>query len=220
MSKEACYWDIETEPLPLAELEKAMPEFTAAGNLKDPEKIKADIEAKRQAFIDNAALRAYTGKIVAVTAAWDDDEPIMQTGDEKDLIVATVYMLKTAISLNAKAYAWNGAGFDLPFLCQRAAVHSANAFQSLTVQSGARFNWNPCLIDPKLIWSNYSPDHTGTSLKTVSAMLGVGVKDGNGKDFAELLKTDKAKAESYAKNDVGLLRAVVKRMFNAPPQHQ
>jgi len=210
--KQRYYYDFETQGLPEADLLRVIPEFEAPGNIKDPTKIAAAIAEKKADWIDKAALKAISGKIVATTAAWDDEEPIMQTGEEKDLIVAMLASLKDCISLGVPAYGWNSSGFDLPFLCQRAAVHGIPAFKHLMVNVRGRFYWHESLVDAKLIWSNYSPDHTGTSLKTVSAALGTGIKDGSGKDFAELLLTDRAKAESYAKNDVALLREAVKRM--------
>lgn len=206
------YYDLETEGLPESEISKLIPEFEAGANLKDPVKIAAQIAEKKAEWLDKCALRAITGKIVAVTYCHDSDEPFMQIGDERELIESMLAILKNCISLNDQAYAWNGSGFDLPFLCQRAAVHGIPAFKDLMQQRGSRFSWHDCLIDPKLIWSNYSPDHTGTSLKSVALALGVGEKTGNGKDFAELLKTNPADAEKYAKLDVDLLRKVVGRM--------
>jgi len=41
-------FDVETAPLPEKDLMEIMPVFEPAGNLKDPEKIKASIEAKRK----------------------------------------------------------------------------------------------------------------------------------------------------------------------------
>ncbi len=149
---------------------------------------------------------------MAVTSAEDVGEPTMHIGDEKGLIETTLSLLKDVIHFNASAYAWNGSGFDLLFLCQRAAVHNIPAFAALTVNVKGRFYWREQLIDPKLVWSNYSPDHTGTSLKSVALALGVGEKTGNGKDFAALLKTNPKEAEKYALDDVKLLRGIVQRM--------
>lgn len=206
------FWDIETESLPVKQIEKLMPEFEPAGNLKDPDKIKASIEAKKAEWLDKTALKAITGKIVAVTVAWGGSPPEMRSGDELELISGILADLNTVISQNGQAYAWNGSAFDLLFLSQRAAVHNIQAFHALTQQRGSRFSWHESLIDPKLVWSNYSPDHTGTSLKSVAFALGVGEKSGNGKDFAGLLKTNPDEAKAYALNDVELLRAIVGRM--------
>jgi hypothetical protein len=209
------YWDLETSPLDDEQLlNKLMPDFTAASNVKDPVKIATAIEEKKKDWLDKTALKAITGKIVAVTMAKDGAEPILAASleDEKGLIEVILHELKNVISDYSQAYAWNGSGFDLPFLCQRAAVHGVTAFKDLTQQRGARFSWNENLIDPKLVWSNYSPDHTGTSLKSVALALGVGEKSGSGKDFAGLLKTNPDEAKAYALNDVNLLRSIVQRM--------
>jgi hypothetical protein len=206
------YFDIETEGLPVAQIEKLMPEFEAPGNIKDEAKIKTAIEAKKADWLDKAALKAITGKIVAITSAADDEAPTMIAGHEPLLIAAILDGLTEVISQKAKAYAWNGHGFDLPFICQRAAVHGIPAFADLTVNVRGRFYWHESLIDPKLVWSNYSPDHTGTSLKSVALALGVGEKTGDGKDFAKLLKEKPDEAKAYAVSDVNLLREIVKRM--------
>lgn len=206
------YWDLETEALPLEQIQKLMPEFEAAGNIKDADKIAASIAAKKADWIDKCALKAITGKIVAFTICENDSEPVMHTGNERELIQRAMDSLKRIISLNGQAYAWNGSGFDLPFLCQRGAVLGIQAFKELTQQRGARFNFNDCLIDPKMVWSNYSPDHTGTSLKSVAIALDLGEKTGNGKNFAALLKTNPDEAKRYALADVTLLRSIVNRM--------
>ena len=207
------YWDIETEGLPESQITKLMPEFESPGNIKDPAKIAAAIAEKRADWLDKAALKAITGRIVAVTVAKDDNEPEMRSGDELKLIRGILDDLNQIIDLNAQAYAWNGHGFDLPFICQRAAVYDGiQAFDTLMTNRGGRFYWDESLIDPKLVWSNYSPDHTGTSLKSVSLALGVGEKSGDGKVFSRLLVEKPDEAKAYALNDVNLLRAIVKRM--------
>ena len=206
------YFDIETEGLPVDQISKLMPEFTPPQNIKDPVKIAAAIEDKKRSWLDTTALKAITGKIVAVTIAADENTPKMFSGNEEFLVKSIVNVLKEIISKNDQAYAWNGHGFDLPFICQRAAVYSIPAFKDLTVNVRGRFYWRESLIDPKLVWSNYSPDHAGTSLKSVALALGLGEKSGRGKYFAELLKTNPDEAEKYAVMDVELLRGIVNRM--------
>lgn len=206
------YWDLETEGLPFEQIEKIMPEFSAGGNIKDPVKIAASIAEKKAEWLDKTALKAITGKIVAVTIAIGTMPPEMVIGEENDLIARIVGELKSCIAMNGEAYAWNGSGFDLPFVCQRAAIFGITAFKDLTEKAKSRFYWNQCLIDPKMVWSNYSPDHSGTSLKTVASALKVGEKAGIGKDFAALLKSNPSEAEAYALNDVNLLRSIVQCM--------
>ncbi len=207
------FYDIESEGLPLAQIEKLMPEEWPTGNTKDPVKLAAVIEEKKKEWLDRTALRAITGRIIAVTSAVDDNEPEMSANaDELTLIQILLTDLKQCIGMNGQAYAWNGSGFDLLFLCQRAAVYGVPAFADLTVNVRGKFYWNECLIDPKQVWSFYSTDHTGTSLKSVAIALGVGEKSGSGKDFAKLLVENPVEAKRYALADITLLRSIVKRM--------
>src|SRR5665647_1809363 len=77
MTNTPIIFDIETAPLPEAELIPFMPEFEAPGNFKDPEKIKAAIEAKRKAWLEDAALDPMTGCVLCIG---------MLIGDRFDLI--------------------------------------------------------------------------------------------------------------------------------------
>lgn len=206
------YWDLETEGLPLADLERVMPEFDAPRNIKDPVKIKDAILEKKLEWIDKAALKAITGKIVAFTYAVDNEEPQMVTGGEAGLIEHAHHVLQEVTASRAYAYAWNGHGFDLPFLCQRAAVHGKPLFGTLCNKVRGRYYWDEGFIDPKAVWSSYSQDHTGSSLAVVARVLGVGEKTGSGKDFAGLLRTNPEEARKYANADITLLRGVSNRM--------
>lgn len=207
------YWDIETAPLPLEQLVPVMPEFEAGANLKDPDKIKTAIEAKRQAWIDDAALRATTGRIIAFASAIDDGEPEFHVApDERVLLDILHDELATAIGCGANCYAWNGHGFDLPFFVQRCAIHGKSAFITFTSMFRGRRSWNESLIDPMQVWVGPGNRSDGANLKAVAWSLGCGAKSGSGKDFAKLLETDPAAAKEYSLNDVRLLRNVVLKM--------
>ena len=205
--------DIETSALPTDELAKVMPEFAADSRLKDPEKIKASIEEKRADWISKAALRATTGRILAVTTASDDQSPRFHCSpDERTMLDIALHELTQAISLNAPVYTWNGHGFDYPFICQRAAVHGIGAFRQLMTCYRGRWQWHECLVDAMTIFAGPYNRSDGCSLKAVAAALGVGEKSGSGAEFVELLKSDPVKAKEYAMMDVELLRKIVLRM--------
>lgn len=209
------YFDLETAPLPPEQVQKLMPEFLPAANLKDPAKIEASIAEKKASWLNDCALRAITGQIIAVAVASNENEPfVYHTVPERELIVSALHTLGSQLHQSSPGpiYTWNGSGFDLPFLCARAAVYKFPAFNELTSRFRGRFTWNESFIDAKQVWSMYSPDHRDTSLAKVALALGVGEKIGNGKDFADLLKSDQQKAIEYCKNDVAMLRGIVKAM--------
>ncbi len=208
------FWDLETGPQPPEQLLKLMPEFTAAANLRDPEKIEASITAKRQAWLDDAALRGTTGQVLAFGMAQDDDPVMVNTiegSNEKALISALFQHLYDAIMNDWFIYTWNGAGFDLPFLCQRLASHGKPGFWYLTKGKGRRY-WDDHFIDAMQVWNMQSGHVSGSGLDAVAKALGVGEKNGDGAMFYELFKADPDKAKAYCANDVELLRKVVLRM--------
>lgn len=209
--KRKYYWDIETSGLPEETL--LVPEFEPAKNLRDPEKIKTDIADKRTAWLGSCALRATTGKVIAFSSAWDDDEPEFHcTPDERTMLDILDHDLREVISLGGTALAWNGQNFDVPFAVQRMCSHGIPAFKNLTVNYRGRWSWNEAFVDPMQIWTGPYQRSDGASLKAVAYALGLGLKTGNGKDFAELLKNDPIAAKEYAMNDVRLLRGVVEKM--------
>jgi len=61
-------FDIETVPQDEAKLLALAPEFTAAANLKDPDKIAASIAKKRADYLADAALNWKTAEVVLIGA--------------------------------------------------------------------------------------------------------------------------------------------------------
>lgn len=208
------YFDIETSALPLDQLHKFMPrdDEWPLGNASKPETVARIIQEKKLEWIDRAALSAITGQIIAVALAVDDGEVLVYHGEPEWTLIGRALTALHMQLIGGPVYGWNSSGFDLPYLCQRAAVYSLPAFRGLTTLFRGKFYWNENIIDAKQVWSMYSSDHRDTSLAKVALALGVGEKTGNGKDFAELLKSDKAKAVDYCKNDVVLLRKIVQAM--------
>jgi len=207
------YVDIETTALPLDLLIPIMPEFEPAANLKDENKIKQSIADKKDAWLASCALRATTGRIIAASSAWDDQEVQFHCSpDEQTMLDILVHDITTAISLGGRVYGWNLFGFDLPFLTQRAAIAGKACHSLFTTNYRGRWSWNEAFVDPMQVWAGPGNRHDGCSLKAVAFSLGLGLKSGDGKDFSELLKTDPVKAKEYSVNDTNLLRRVVERM--------
>lgn len=213
MSQRKTYFDVESTSLPEAQLLPIMPDFEANKTLKDPDKIKADLEAKKAAWLDSAALKATTGRIIAFSICHDDQEPEFHaTPDERTMLDILVHELKQTISLGGRIYAFNGSGFDFGFLCQRCAAHSIPAFKYFMVEYRGRWSWNEAFVDPMQIWCGPYQRSDGASLKAVAYALGLGLKEGSGANFAALLKSDPIAAKKYSLNDILLLRGVVAKM--------
>lgn len=99
------------------------------GNLKDPAKIEADLEAKEQALVEKAALSPRTGRVVAVGiglrpepgAVWENQVFVDEVNDEKLLLETVDKLLATVNPLHV--YTFNGRKFDFPFLMARSMCH-------------------------------------------------------------------------------------------------
>jgi len=205
------YFDIETGPLSEEHLKPLLADVEAPANLRDPVKIAAAIEERKAKILEDAALHATRGEILAVAWAWDHDTPQVATGSEVDIIRQLMSQLSQVICDGHYAYGWNIHGFDLPYLCKRAAIHGAPLYNTLTTVWHGRHYWMDCFIDAMQVWCVGS-DRAGNGLDDVARAMGLPAKPAKGKDFHKLLKSDPDKAVAYAKHDVTVLREIVWRM--------
>ena len=79
-------FDIETVPQDPAKLLALAPEFTAAANLKDPDKIAASIAKKRADYLADAALNWKTAEVVLVGAGDETEVHSFTSHAEKQLV--------------------------------------------------------------------------------------------------------------------------------------
>ncbi len=213
-------FDVETGPLAESELSALLPAFDPAevktGNIKDPEKVAAKIaEAEanhRREFFDKAALDPLTGRVVAIGVLVFDalGEDGMQCSDSsRCLILGHEDEARTLREFWALTQAemgrmnpmvgFNIFGFDLPFLFRRSWK------QRVRIPFGLRRGryWGDQLIDLRDVWQLGDRQARG-SLDSIAKHLGVGAKNGDGKAFAELWRTDRKQAEAYLRNDLDL----------------
>jgi hypothetical protein len=198
----ATFFDFETGALEPDQLAEVQPEFKAARNLRDPIKIAADIEAKREAWYADAALSATTGRILATGRLSAGDLKI-STGDERDLLEEFWADWREG----GRFIGFNCCRFDLPFAIRRSFVHA------LTVPPDVRAGryWSAAVIDLREAWQCGDWQAEG-SLDSIARAFGLGGKSGNGADFANLLKTNPAEALEYLGNDLYLTRSIAERM--------
>ena len=205
------YFDIETGPLPESELAALVPPFDPAevktGNLKDPDKITAKLaEAEanhRRDFFERAALDPITGRVVAIGLLDGDGFRILHDEDEAAVLREFWNVCRGEMGRIHEMVGFNTHLFDLPFLVRRSWKHR------VAVPRGIRRGryWSEDMVDLRDAWQLGDRMARG-SLDAIAKHLGVGAKNGDGKDFAKLWQSDRAKAVEYLRNDLELTSLV------------
>ena len=206
-------FDVETGPLAESELSALLPPFDPAevktGNLKDPAKIAekiAEAEANhRRDFIERAALDPLTGRVVAIGMMdlETDAFSIIGHDDEARTLREFWEAARGEMGRLNPMLGFNIFNFDLPFLIRRSWKHR------IKVPFGIRRGryWGDQLVDLRDAWQLGDRQARG-SLDSISKHLGVGAKNGDGKAFAELWRTNRQQAEAYLRNDIELTAKV------------
>lgn len=204
-----CIFDIETAPLPDAELLRICGEFCAddvkLGNVKDPDKIAAKLAEAEASYLSDlrgkAALDALTGRVLAIgwKVAGSATVEIIGHDDERDTIAAFWGALEGLVQGGRlpTVAGFNTHKFDLPFLFKRSWAHR------LTPPAWLRNGryWSNHSLDLRDVWQMGDRETHG-SLDKICKHLGMPGKTGNGKDFAKLWLEDRGMAAAYLTNDV------------------
>ncbi len=200
-------YDIETGPRPLTNIEPLCPEFDAPGNYKDPVKIAAYRDEKKKEWLDRAALSAVTGRVLAIGYLVDGNYYTFASGDEAEDIAAYWDLITDHGAITSRIIGFNSNGFDLPFLVRRSWKLGVRIPPTLF---RGRYP-NDCFVDLMDIWKCGNRDQS-ISLDDLAKYLGVGAKNGSGKEFAELWETDRATALAYLENDLRLTEKCAERL--------
>jgi predicted PolB exonuclease-like 3'-5' exonuclease len=118
---------VDIETIPNIDMIDCLPEVEPAKNLKDPEKIKSDCEAKKQKLIDDMALSPFYGRICSA-AIWGDDlknyHTIESISDSEEMYLLDWLFgcIKGTTTEKHQILTWNGYSFDLPFIFKRAMI--------------------------------------------------------------------------------------------------
>ena len=194
------FFDIETGPLPRAEVECFMPNFDAPSNYKDAEKIAAYISEKESAWLKKAALSSTTGKVLAIGYCTSDSDVSIIEGDETEILTAFWNTVTYHGAFLQKLVGFNSNEFDIPFLVRRSWKLGIKVPSSLFKMSRGRVYLNESCIDMLDYWSFGTRD--SIKLNDMAKFLGVGEKNGSGDDFAKTYESDRNAALSYLRNDV------------------
>ena len=205
-------FDIETSPLPEEQLAASMPEFKAAANLKDPEKIKASIEEKKEAYIRDAALSPLTGFVIAAGVRKPNGDLLLaHGGDEKDTLRKIVSQLNGYLQQQIAVGGFNIKGFDLPFIRFRCAVHGIPTGRFLDRFRGRSY-WNDNFVDlmEEVVMGR---ERSGNGLDAVCKALGIPGKTGNGALFSRIYREAPESALEYLRNDLRATAGVYEKLM-------
>jgi predicted PolB exonuclease-like 3'-5' exonuclease len=200
-------FDVETSPATPEVLERVKPSFKAARNLKDPDKIAAAIAEKETDWREGAALDATTATVLCV-GVLDGPSTMIIDGPEREILRMFWQWTQERITAGEHVVGFNIYGFDLPMLIRRSWILGVNIPRA--IRKG-RY-WNDNLIDVMDVWTCGNRDQR-ISLDNLSKALGIGEKNGNGKDFAALWERDRLEAVAYLKQDLNLTRKVAERVL-------
>jgi DNA polymerase elongation subunit (family B) len=208
-------FDIETGPRPESEIAPLMPEFTAPGNIKDPAKIEAAIAAKKQAWIDNAALDPLSGRILMVGTQADDGHytpyPYTEQQTEWQIVSDVLRTLGDyAASAHARIIGFNTRQFDIPFLFRRAWILGVNV--PVVLREFLTRRNNDQVVDLQDIWLAGAYDRSGQSLKQIALACDLPPKLGDGAAFPSLWASDRKAAIEYNKRDLEITVALAKKL--------
>lgn len=239
--------DCETGPLPEEELmAKFDPEFhpsaslkepTINRSLKDPEKVEAnrleveerrrkwesdiadDLALQRQDWIQDGALKAERGRLLAFGWKWRNQGVIGDTAmihleqfeSEAKFLEAIIDKLSGAKSKGFVVAGFNLIDFDLPFIRRRCIIN------------GVKFpfydrweKWKPWTLEIYDAMKDWASGEWGRriSLDDLARGMECGQKNGDGALFHQLYFSDKREeALDYLANDVDMTYNVCERML-------
>ena len=194
-------FDIESIPQDSSLLLARAPEFTAAANLKDPEKIAASIAKKKADYLADAALNWKTAEVVLIGAGEDDEILSFTANTEKELIGDFLELMGSALGDGVVVGGHNIKAFDLPMLVNRARVHGLKVPRNVLSFWRGRPQWHDNIFDTLEILS-FGKSFEGNGVDDVARVFGLPPKLGHGGDFPLLWKADREAAIAYNRRDV------------------
>ena len=188
------------------------PIFKANGTLKDPEKIKRDLEMKDNEWEQKTALNALTAEILAIGYLEEhlQDKPLLMHGNELDILKNFWETYTASMELGFTIVGHYNKAFDFPMIIRRSYKHGIPIVKSILEK------YNPQIVDLSEVWSLNSYPKENISLDNLCKYLGVEGKSGSGKDFAKLFKDESTKqiALDYLIQDLQCTFECAKRLTN------
>jgi len=214
----ATVFDIETGPLPTADILAVSPPFDAdavkVGNL-GPDKAAAKVGAARKKHVakilDRAALSASTGRVLAIGYGHNGIVSI-DGRSERQVLLRFWETFRKHERADALMVGHNIFGFDLPFLVRRSWLLGLATKVPPSVRQSDRY-WSPVFFDTMICW-RLGDYREYVSLDTLAKAFGIeGKLPGvSGADFARLWDEDREKALAYLRQDIEVTTNVARRM--------
>lgn len=175
---------VDIETYANLDMVKFLPEVKADTRLKDEEKIRLDIEKKRQEQIEKMPLNPLFSKVACIGYFGETVRNVDM--DNEEVILTNFFdFLKEYVDVgHTKIVTWNGNGFDLPFLFKRGMVYGLCKLQDVEKYIS---KYNPYHIDLMQLWAGFGKFE---KLDTVSSVLVHDCKESfDIQDIGECLKT-------------------------------
>lgn len=206
--------DIETIPGDKVADYIALKKYHAPANIKDPEKIAANIEEQKEKDAMKAALYWWTARVVCICCidTKTQEKFIFMDVDEKKMLKEFFLFCRNEHHFVAQNYS-----FDIPFIIGRA----------MALDIGVPLNIRPYgwqnLNDVSFIFGRYSSDSQRSSLADYCFGLGLDPKLGEGTDVATwwnwaILGQDEYfdKIEEYCSWDTMIVAIMWERFLKLP----
>lgn len=181
-------------------------QYKPRGNIKDPEKIQKDIEAKRKADMEKAGLFWYTGKVICICTEdvmTGKKETFFEDKNEKKLLEDFQEFVRS--SPNIELIGKSCTDFDFPFLKGRMLANdldSIHKFASTPVND----------IDKYFSLNRYGSQVS--SLDTYAYGLGLDLKILHGEDVWPLFQQGEyEKIKEYCQHDTHIVAEIARKFY-------
>jgi predicted PolB exonuclease-like 3'-5' exonuclease len=210
-------FDIET--IPNLSMCSLLPDVEPNKTLKDPEKVAADILAKKKAQIDKMGLDPLFGRVFCFAFANDEHKGgyVLSELDDDHEREMVQRIMKVIGQDGMRLVTFNGVSFDLPFVYKRAIVLGVNPanFGAPPLSAWTKRYASENHFDLMKLWCQWeSGSYIG--LDTLAkVLLGGGKVEIDFADFPELLKSEPGRETiyQYCLQDTRLTYQLYKRML-------
>jgi hypothetical protein len=221
--KDALIIDIETLAAAPEKLKKLMPVFEGKKGTKDPLKIEAQIDEKREAWLEKAALNADTCVIALIGMKWSGGDPFVLRSDTPDGEAGMLRAFWDIINVNLPGHPYDSSlrmwsclvghhlDFDIPVLIRRSWCNGIKPDLSRIKPGHGRY-WAENILDTETRWC-LNVKGESIKLNELALGLGVGQKSGDGSQFGDLWAKDKEAAIRYCMDDVVLTEKCAEMMW-------